>query len=98
MDEILTSTSAELDDLAWLSSAMNHPGDSNAVSGSAVSSSTHTPWTMADESGDHDTTDFFSDEHSEEIIPCIKRPRKSTFFLTRPSYAEPRSSNRFMFL
>ena len=80
MDEILTSTSAELDDLAWLSSAMNHPGDSNAVSGSAVSSSTHTPWTMADESGDHDTTDFFSDEHSEEIIPCIKRPRKSIFF------------------
>ena len=83
MDEILTSTSAELDDLAWLSSAMNHPGDSNAVSGSAVSSSTHTPWTMADESGDHDTTDFFSDEHSEEIIPCIKRPRKSTFFFQR---------------
>ena len=100
MDEILTSTSAELEDLTWLSSAMNKfehvetkfehvdtsgssgfsgSNGSSGFSGSngsgglaVISSSTHhTPWTMADESGDHD---FFSEDSSEE--PCIKRPRK----------------------
>ena len=74
MDEILTSTSAELEDLAWLSSAMNKFEHVHASgSGSAVISSSthHAPWTMADESGDQD---FFSEDSSEE--PCIKRPRK----------------------
>ena len=95
MDEILTSTSAELEDLAWLSSAMNkfehvetkfeHVdtsgssgfSGSNGSGGSAVISSSthHAPWTMADESGDHD---FFSEDSSEE--PCIKRPRKLILF------------------
>jgi hypothetical protein len=76
MDEILTSTSAELEDLAWLSSAMNKFEHVQVGSGSAVISSSthHAPWTMADESGDQD---FFSEDSSEE--PCIKRPRKFIF-------------------
>ena len=75
MDEILTSTSAELEDLAWLSSAINKFEHVETGSGSTVSSSTHAPWTMADEGVDQDTTDFFSEDSSEESA-CIKRPRK----------------------
>ena len=86
MDEILTSTSAELEDFSWLSSAMtNHHVETCSPSGSGSivsSSSTHAPWTtMADERSDHETADFFSEDSSSEETSCIKRPRKSFFLL-----------------
>ena len=80
MDEILTSTSAELfpdestTDLAWLNSAINQASESNNVS----SSSPGIPWKMIGEVEDGNT-DFFSEDSSEDT--CIKRPRKNFFKL-----------------
>ena len=77
MDEILTSTSAELfpdestTDLAWLNTAMSQNSDSNLVSSSSHSGMI--PWKIVGEVDD-ENADFFSEDSSEDS--CIKRPRK----------------------